>query len=171
MRRVSPMHNIGRVSIGKKVFTSMNTSVKRSMLAILLALTFCAMAPLFNGVQANSCGNLSLFAFPMSPKQGDQVSLFVSVTNTTNADASYVVDTKISDPTSALVGSDDRVVAVPAGSSVSFAITFSSSQSNKTGTYTVVTQSYQGSSLPVCTTCFCSSTRMQFSLACNSNEC
>src|SRR5258708_3901846 len=126
MRRVSPLHNTGRVTTQMKGFTNMNTSIKRSLLAISLALAFCAMPPLFNGVQANSCGDLSLFAFPISPKQGDGVTVFVSVTNSTIADASYVVDTKISDPTNTLVGADDRVVAVPAGSSVSFAITFSS---------------------------------------------
>jgi hypothetical protein len=146
-------------------------ATKRSVLGIVVALAFGALPPVFSGVQANSCGDLSLFAFPMTPKQGDSIAIFVTVVNSTNADASFVVDTKISDPTSKGVGVDDRVVQIPAGSSLSFQVTFSSSTSSRTGSYTVVAQSYQGDTLPVCNNCFCSTTRMQFALQCNSNNC
>jgi hypothetical protein len=127
-------------------------------------------APLVEA-QANSCGNPSLFAFPMAPKQGDQVTVFVTVTNNTGTDASFVVDSHISDPGSAVALQDDRVVAVSANSSASFQLTFSSSAANRTGAYTVKSRSYVGDTLPVCSNCFCSTTTMLFTLGCNSNNC
>ena len=77
---------------------------------------FGALPPAFSGVRANTCGDLFLFVFPMQPKQGDTIAIFVTAVNSTKADASFVVDTKVSDPTSKGVGVDDRVVQIPAGS-------------------------------------------------------
>jgi len=144
---------------------------KSAVLALLIATAVGFLPPAFSGVQANSCGDLFLFAFPLQPKQGDSITIFVTVENTTDDDQSFVVDTKISDPASKGVGVDDRVVSIPAGSNVSFQVTLNTSSSSRTGTYTVVTKSYQGDTLPVCNNCFCSTTQMQFTLGCNSNNC
>jgi|SRR5215471_6008989 len=168
--RGTSLRRIVRVNDGIKPFQIVRKA-KSSALAILVALAFGALPPVFSGVQANSCGDLSLFAFPMQPEQGDSITIFVTVVNSTNADASFVVDTKISDPTSKGVGVDDRVVLIPAGSSVSFEVDLQTNASSRPGIYTVAAQSYQGDSLPVCNNCFCSTTLMQFVLGCNSNNC
>ena len=159
------------ILLATKPFRIVRMATKRSVLAILMALAFGALPPAFKGVRANSCGDLFLFVFPMQPKQGDSMAIFVTAVNSTDADASFVVDTKVSDPTSKGVAVDDRVVQIPAGSSVSFQVTLQTSVFNPPGTYTVAAQSYQGDSLPVCANCFCSTTRMQFVLGCNSNNC
>jgi hypothetical protein len=165
-------YKLGRVNAGKNPLKGISTAFGRSMSAMLVALSLAVLAPpVSNRVQANTCGDLSLFAFPLSPKQGDSITIFVSVMNSASTDVSFVVDTKMSDPNSKSVGVDDQVILVPAQSSFDFQVTLSTSTSNTPGTYTVVTQSYQGNTLPVCANCFCSATRMQFSLGCNSNNC
>ena len=170
MRITSP-YGVRRVS-GEITIRSM---VKKAAIcltsAILIALSLIAFEPASTGVQAGTCGDLSLFAFPLSSQQGDSVTIFVSITNTAVEDVSFVVDTRISDPNNKGVGVDDRVVLVPAQSNFSFQITLSTSASSAPGTYTTVAQSYRGDTLPVCANCFCSTTRMQFALGCNSNNC
>src|SRR6266700_4093562 len=82
-------NDITQVGIQKKGFTNMTISIKRSILAVRQAMTFCAMLPLFTGVHAssgvdpqiavvppNNCVDLGLFAFPVAPKQGDTVTVF-----------------------------------------------------------------------------------------------
>ena len=165
----------------ERVLEFMNISIKHSVLAATL---FCFMLPQSNavkadsfsdpavttGVLANSCGNLALFAFPVSPKQGDLVTVFVSVTNNIAADASFVVETTLSTG-KLVVSQDDRVVHVPAHSSVTYQIAFATSPANGSGSYSVFSESYQGDSLPACGKCFCSFAYSGFDLACNSNQC
>jgi hypothetical protein len=169
--KCSALRKIVGVNTEAKPLGIVSALTKRSVLAILIALAFGALPPSLSGVRANSCGDLFLFAFPMLPQQGDSITIFVTVVNSTGADQSFVVETKISDPTSKGVGVDDRIVQIPAGSSVSFQVNLNTTVSSRTGTYTIVTQSYQGNTLPVCNNCFCSTTRTQFSLGCNSNDC
>jgi hypothetical protein len=139
---------------------------------MLMALSLAVLAPRSTAVQASTCGDPNLFAFPLSPQQGDSIMIFVSVTNSAVDDVSFVVESKIFDPKSKSVAVDDRVVLVPAQSSLSFEITLSTSVSNPPGTYTVFAQSRRGDTLTQqCSDCFCSSTQMQFILGCNSNNC
>ena len=172
MRSNSP-YRLAGVKAEMKPHAVVGTAALRSMSAMLLAvaLALVALPNVSNGARASTCGDLSLFAFPLSPNQGDSITIFVSVTNGASEDVSFVVDTRISDPKSKGVGVDDRVVLVPAQSSLSFQITLSTAASNTAGTYTVVAQSYRGDTLPVCANCFCSTTQMQFALGCNSNDC
>ena len=169
--RGTSLRRIMGVSTGIKQCQILKMASKRLVLAILLAVAFGALPPAISEVRANGCGDLFLFAFPMQPQQGDSIVIFVTVVNSTNADSSFVVDTTLSDPTSKGVGVDDRVVQIPAGSVISFQVTLDTSTSNPAGTYTVAVRSYQGDTLPVCSNCFCSTTRMQFALGCNSNDC
>src|SRR5215467_9120850 len=146
------LHRITRVRAERKASRIVRMASKRSVLAILMALAFGALPPALSGVRANSCGDL--FAFPMQPKQGDSITIFITVVNSTNTDASFVVDTKVSDPTSKSVGVDDRVLQIPGGSNVSFQVTLSTTSSSRLGTYTVAARSYQGDTLPICNECF-----------------
>lgn len=171
MNGISFLNNINRVTTQKKGFPIMSRSIKRSALAAALALTFCALPALFNSVQAYNCGSLGVFAFPLAPKQGDVVTIFVSVTNSTSADASYVVDTKISDSAYAVVSHDDRVVAVPANTTVNFQVTFATSASNRPGEYSVLARSTPGDEVAVRAKSYCATAQMYFNLVCNSNNC
>ena len=149
----------------------MSISIKRSLLAIAVTLTFCVMPPLSNPVRATTCGDLGLFAFPASPKQGDVVTMFVSLTNNAAFDPSFVVVSELFDPQSIEpVATDVRAVEVPANSTVAFQFTFQTSSETPPGSYEIFAQSYQGT-LPACGNCFCSHASMHFTLVCNSNNC
>ena len=169
--RSTSSHRIMGAGAGIKRSQIVKTAPKRLVLAILMALALGAMPPALNRVRANICGDLSLFAFPMQPMQGDSITVFVTVVNSANTDASFVVDTELSDPRSNGVGVDDRVVQIPAHSGISFQITLSTSSSSRTGTYTVDVRSHQSDALPICNNCTCITAQMQFELGCNSNNC
>src|SRR5258708_1499623 len=198
MRGICLLNNISHFITQKRGITSMNTSIKRSLLAVGLALAFCATLlqssgvaassghPLqsngaqsgaagapsqINGVEPNTCGHLPLFVFPVAPKQGDTVTGFVSVTTNTYPDSSFVVVTNLFDPSGALVSRDGRVVAVPANSNARLQITFSTRASPQNGNYAFLAESYPGDALPACLTCACSRALARFDLACNSNNC
>lgn len=180
------LRNRSGLNAHRKGFTSMRVSMKRPFLAVMLALTVLAIPPLFDGAHArslgessqivvgpppNNCVGLGLFAFPVSPKQGDVVNVFVSVMNITDKDASYVVVTDIVQGSTTVVAHDERVVAVPAQSTGNFQITLPTSAATPAGTYAVVAQSYPGDSLPACANCVCSSAFTRFNLGCNTNDC
>ena len=145
----------------------MSISIRRSLSAVTRALTLCATAPLWRKresgvpgdpqvegrVRWSSYGNLSLTVFPMSPKQGDVVTIVVSVTNTRFSEASFVVVTRVSNPDLAVISCDERVVAISANSTASYGITFSTGGSNRDGRYAIVAQSYHGDSVPTCVNC------------------
>jgi len=148
----------------------MSISIKRSLLAVALTLTFCVVPPLSKPVRATTCGDLGLFAFPASPKQGDTVTVFVSLTNNAANDPSFVVVSEIFGQLIEPVATDVRAVEVPANSTVAFQFTFQTSSETAPGTYEIFAQSYQGT-LPACGSCFCSHASIHFTLACNSNNC
>src|SRR5215471_660798 len=147
------------------------TLTKAAVLAIAMAVAFWALPPAFIGVQANSCGDPFSFAFPMSAKQGDLATFFITIGNSTGADQSFVVQTQVFDPTNTVIAEIDKVASIPAGSFLNFQDGLITSTRNPPGTYIVITRTYQGTSLPICNTCFCSSTQTQFTLACNDNNC
>lgn len=148
----------------------MSISIKRSLLALALTMTFCVMPPLSNPVRATTCGDLGLFAFPASPKQGDTVTVFVTLTNDAANDPSFVVVSEIFGQLIEPVATDVRAVEVPANATVAFQFTFQTGSETPPGTYEIFAQSYQGT-LPACATCFCSHTSIHFMLGCNSNNC
>src|SRR5215471_2078228 len=145
-------------------------SIKRSLLAVALTLSFCVMARRSNPVRATTCGDLGLFALPASPKQGDTVTVFVSLTNNAAFDPSFVVVTELFGQLIEPVATDVRAIEVLANSTVVFQFTFQTSSETPPGSYEIFAQSYQGT-LPACGNCFCSHASIHFTLACNSNNC
>ena len=59
----------------------------------------------------------------MSQKQGDDATILVGITNSRFADASFVVVTKVFDPSLAVISYGQRVIAIPANSVASYRIT------------------------------------------------
>jgi len=148
----------------------MSISKKRPLLAAALTLSLCAMPFLHSTVRATTCGDLGLFAFPASPKQGDTVTVFVSLTNNAAFDPSFVVVTELFGQLIEPVATDVRAIDVPANSTIAFQFTFQTSSETPPGSYEIFAQSYQGT-LPACGNCFCSHASMHFTLECNSNNC
>jgi len=165
------LHKIVGLNSKMKPSGTIRRFTKSAVLAILIAAAFGALPPAFTGVQASSCGDPSVFAFPPTAKQGDLVTFFVTVGNSTGTDQSFVVESEAFDPTNTPVFLVDRVVSVPAGSDFNFQFGLITDARNRPGTYTIVTRTYPGTSLPACENCFCSTTQGQFTLECNSNGC
>ncbi|HYL97984.1 MAG TPA: filamin/ABP280 repeat domain-containing protein [Blastocatellia bacterium] len=170
MKRTPLLENSVCVGLTRTRLTNARVSVKRSIMAVAFALAL-GMAALPIRAQAsgnNPCGNLFLFAFPQSAQTGQPVSVFVTCFNGTGTSTSYVVSTEVTDPSGHAVATDARVVTVDGNSDSNFTVSFSPAT---TGAYTITTNSYQGNSLPVNTSSFCSNAHTQLTVVCGGNGC